>query len=66
VIAAADPLLTDEAKFERGPAVRAVQFEEPNSAALGAERDEILAHDAQSPRQIAQILGQDDRLPEAP
>ncbi len=46
--------------------MRAMQFEETDRAAAIAERDEILAHDAQPPRQVAQFLGQNDRLPEAP
>src|SRR5271170_2349129 len=45
--------------------MRAMQLEKANRAAAVAEGDEILAHDAQPPRQVAQLLGQDDRLPEA-
>jgi hypothetical protein len=53
MIAAADPLFADETEFERGPAMRAVQFEKAHSTALVAERDEILAQNPQAPRQVA-------------
>jgi hypothetical protein len=53
VIAAADPLIADQTKFERGPAMRAVQFEEAHGTAPVAERDEILAQNTQAPRQVA-------------
>ena len=35
--------------------MRAMQFEEADGAAAVAERDEILAQDAQPPRQVAQF-----------
>jgi len=66
VIAAADSVLADQTEFERGAAVWAVQFKETDGAVLVAECDEILAQDAQPFWQIAQILGEDHRLPEAP
>ena len=56
VIAAADPLVGNQAEFERSAAMRAMQFEKAHRAAAVAEGDEILAHDAQPPRQVAQFL----------
>src|ERR1051325_5532006 len=65
MIAAAYPLRADEAEFERGAAMRAVQFQETDRAALIAERDQILAQDPDPQRQIAEIVGETYRLPEA-
>src|ERR1700730_10027470 len=45
--------------------MRAMQFQEADRAALVAERDEVLAENAQAARQLPQRVGQDDRLPEA-
>ncbi len=66
MIAAADALVADQPEFERGPAMRAMQFEEADRAALVAKRDQVLAEDAQPPRHRAQFARQDHRLPEAP
>ena len=46
--------------------MRAVQFEQTHGTAPVAEGDEILAQDPQALRQVAQLLGKNDRLPEAP
>src|SRR5438105_15115752 len=46
--------------------MRAVQFQQADRARSVAERDEVLAEDAQAARQIAQFAGQNHRLPEAP
>jgi hypothetical protein len=45
--------------------MRAMQSQEADRAALVAERDEVLAEDAQPARQLGQLARQDDRLPEA-
>src|SRR5262252_5473215 len=45
--------------------MRAVQLQQAQRAATIAKGDEILAEDAQPPGQIAQFLGEDDRLPKA-
>ena len=66
VIAAADALVADQAKFERGAAVRAMQFKEADGAALVAKRNQVFAENPQPPRQLAEFAGEDDRLPEAP
>src|ERR1700730_14834815 len=46
--------------------MRAIKLQEADRTRLVAERDEVLAEDAQAPRQLAQFAGEDDRLPEAP
>ena len=46
--------------------MRAVQFKEADGAALVAKRHQILAENAQPPRQLAEFAGEDDRLPKAP
>src|SRR5439155_13843 len=66
VIAAADALVADQAELERGAAMRAMQFEETDGAGFVAERNEVLAENAQAPRDLAQFAGKDDRLPKAP
>ena len=66
VIAAANARLADQPEFERGAAMRAMQFQQPDLAALVAKGDEVLAEDAQPPRHLAQLRGLDDRLPEPP
>src|ERR1041385_8963655 len=65
MIAAAYPLRADQAEFERGAAMRAVQFQETDRAALIAERDQILTQDPDPQGEIAQIIGETHRLPEA-
>src|SRR5262245_53215759 len=65
VIATSDTLLPDQAELERGAPMRAMQFQQSNLAPLVAERDEILPENANSPRQLAQFAGEDDRLPKA-
>jgi len=66
VVAAADAPLADQAELERGAAMGAMQFQEADAAAPVAVGDEVLAEDADAPRQVAQFAGEDDRLPEAP
>src|SRR5438132_5409307 len=66
MIAAADPVIGNQAKFEPCPAMRTVELEQAHRAAAVAESHEILAHDAQAARQVPQFLGQDDRLPIPP
>src|SRR5215469_4103619 len=65
VIAAADALLADQAEFERGSAMRAMQLEEAGLAGAVTKGDEILAQDAEPERQVLQIVRVADRLPEA-
>src|SRR5262249_60722279 len=48
VIAAADPFLANQAEFERGAAMRAMQFEEASGIAFVAERDQILSQNPQA------------------
>src|SRR5262245_27112374 len=43
----------------------AVQLEEPDLALGVAEEDQVLAHDANGLRQILQLRGEANRLPEA-
>ena len=65
MVAAADPLVVDQAKFQRGAAMRAMQLQQADGAALVAEHDEVLAEDLDPQRQIVQLVGETDRLPEA-
>ena len=65
MIAAAYPLRADEAEFERGAAMRAVQFQQTDRAALIAERDQILTQDPDPQREVAELIGETYRLPEA-
>src|SRR5947208_737456 len=65
MIAAAYPLRADEAEFERGAAMRAVQFQQTDRAALIAERDQILTQDPDPQREVAELIGETHRLPEA-
>src|SRR5260370_12798443 len=44
--------------------MRTMQLEKAHHAVAITEGHEILAHDAQAPRQVAQLVGQNDRLPE--
>jgi len=66
VIAAANARFADQSEFERGAAMRAMQFQQADAAALVAEGDEILAQNAQPPGHFAQFGGLDHRLPKAP
>src|SRR5712671_5164959 len=65
MIAAAYPLCADETEFERGATMRAVQFQQTDRAALIAERDQILTQDPDPQREIAELIGETYRLPEA-
>jgi hypothetical protein len=66
VIAAADPLFSDQAEFQRGAPMRAVQLQQANRPAAVAKGDEVLAQYTQSPREVIQLAGQNDRLPKTP
>jgi superfamily II DNA helicase RecQ len=61
VIAAANAGVADQAEFERGAAMRAMQLQKADLAALVAERDQVLAEDAQrrgtSPNSLARTTG---------
>ena len=65
VVAAADAALLDAAELERGAAVRAVLLQEPDAPAEVAERDQILAQQAHGEGQVAEIVGMQERVPEA-
>jgi hypothetical protein len=65
VITAADPLVADEPEFQGCAAVRAVQLEQSGGSTAVAEGDQFLAEDFQPHRQVLQIVGVADRLPEA-
>src|SRR5262249_50238849 len=65
MVAAAYALGVDQPEFERGPAVWAVQLQQPDGAAPVAERHELLPQDLDAVRQIPQLVGEADRLPEA-
>jgi hypothetical protein len=65
VIAAADACFADEAEFERRAAMRAMQLEEADLTAAVAERDQVLTKNFELQRQVLQIVGIADRLPEA-
>ena len=65
VVAAANALLIDQPEFERGAAMRAMQFQQPDRAALVAKGDQVFPQDPQPPRDFSQFGGLDDGLPEA-
>src|SRR5205814_6482654 len=65
MIAAAYSVGVDQPEFQRGPAVWAVQLQQPDGAAPVAKRHELLPQDLDAVRQIAQLVGETDRLPEA-
>lgn len=46
--------------------MRAVQVEQPKPTAASAEEDEILAEDAKTKGNLAEVTREGDRLPEAP
>ena len=66
MIAAAEAPGLDDAVFERGAAMAAMQVEKPPFAAAAAEQHQILAEHAQLERQFADFGGECDGLPEAP
>ena len=45
--------------------MRAMQLQQPDVAAPVAERDQFLAEDPDPHRQVLQLVGEADRLPEA-
>jgi len=65
VIAAADAALLENAVLERRAAVRAVQLEQADAARAIAEDDEVLAHDPDPPRHVAEVAREGHGLPEA-
>ena len=65
VVAAADAALLADAVFERGLAVAAIEVKEPVAPGLVAEEDEILAHHPDPLRQIGNLGGDRDGMPEA-
>src|SRR5262249_318778 len=66
VVAAPDAALGDEPELERGAALWAVPLEQPHHAAEVAERPQRLAEERPRDRQVAQVVGEADRLPESP
>src|SRR5207302_9067007 len=65
VIAAAYPFGVDQPELQRRAPMRAVQFEQTHRTALIAEDYEILSQDLDPMRQVPQLVGEADRLPEA-
>ena len=65
VVATANALLIDQPEFERGAAMRAMQFQQPDRAAFVAKSDQVFPQDPQPSRDISQFGGLDDGLPEA-
>ena len=63
MIAAAYPFRTDEAELEGSAAVRAVTLQEADRAAAVAKDDQLLAEDFDRQRQVFQVIGVADRLP---
>ena len=59
------PALLDAAELERGAAVRAVLLQEPDAPAEVAEGDQVLAQQAHGQGQLAEIVGMQERVPEA-
>jgi len=66
MVAAADSPLIDQPKLQGRAAVRAVQFQQPNDTGCGTEHYQLLAQDRHPTREIAQLVGPANRLPEAP
>jgi hypothetical protein len=64
VIATADALLINQPEFERGSAMRAMQFQQPDRAAFVAKGDQVFPQDPQPSRDISKFEGLDDGLPE--
>src|SRR5262249_39520818 len=64
VITAADAGLAEKPELERGAAMRTMQLEEAHGAALVAERDQILAQHPDPQRDVREVVGKADRLPE--
>ena len=65
VIAAADAALLDDAKFERHVAMRAVQVHQAEPAAVLAKQHQVFAHDTNTIRQVADLVGHRHRHPVA-
>jgi hypothetical protein len=65
VVAAPDAPLGDQSEFQRSPAVGTVQLEQSHVSPQIAEGHEVLAQDRHTQRQVAQIVGETNRLPEA-
>src|SRR5581483_12087003 len=63
VIAALDAPLSDDAELQRRPAVAAMELQQPDAPALVTKDDEVLAEDANAPREIFQLGRQLHRQP---
>src|SRR5271170_1229064 len=67
MVTAADPCVADQPELQRRTAMRTMQFQQPRDAAAAvAKRHQILAEDPHPIWQVAQLVGEADRLPEAP
>src|SRR5689334_11972792 len=64
MIAAAYSLRADQAELQRGAAVTAVAFQQPDPAASITEHHEFLAQNLHCERQILELIRIADRLPE--
>ena len=65
VVAAAQAPRFADAIFQRGAAVRAVAVQQADGPAALAEQDQVLAQHADQFRQVADLGGEGDRMPEA-
>src|SRR5882757_10301563 len=65
VIAASYPLGVDLSVLERRAAMGTMQLQQSHSAAPVAEHHQLLAQDLDPMRQVAQFVGEADRLPKA-
>jgi hypothetical protein len=65
VVAASQSLGVDQAEFQRCAAMGTMQLQQADDAAAVAEHHQVLAQDLDPMGQVAQIVGEADRLPEA-
>src|SRR5262249_58011173 len=61
-----DASLRDQPVLERRPSMGTVQLEQPHAPTPVPEGYELLAEDRRAQGHVAQIVGEADRLPEAP
>ena len=66
VIAAADAALLDVAELQRGATMGAVLLEQAHASRLVPEQHQVLAQDPHRKRQLSQLRGHGDSVPEAP
>src|SRR5262249_23752301 len=66
VVTASDASLRDQPVLERRPSMGTVQLEQPHTPTPVPEGYELLGEDRHAQGHVAQIVGEADRLPEAP